>query len=635
MVKSANQGTGITYKIPLLVEVDGGTTFYRTRGYDIAHILANVGGANVYFYSIFSTNGYIESADLTPKEITVSAIAEDQISNLFDLVLASSGVGTVVSSINGLTGDVEITTGGSVTSVGLELPDIFTVTNSPVTTTGTLTATLANQTQNKVLAAPSGATGTPSFRTLVAADIPSLNYLPITGGTLLGDLTIGINGTGSALTSKNITFQYGDSTAPTEVDLRVDALGVLRFGSGIVVSNATTVGSNLVSTIADSTEIRFIRINANETVSALNASDFRTEIGAGTSSLALGETSSTAYRGDRGKVAYDYSQVGHLPLAGGDLTGNLTMSKVSATNSESRRLRFLSHTALNEIGDVTNEIYSLQTGELTINGDTIYHTGNLNISTKANIASPTFTGTVTIDSNTTTNKIRLYTEKDTANIADTFTDTTTDKSYIYFDQGDGSNDPGYIMHETSEATSPDERNEGVLHLAPSDDNAYGDYVSIHGTNDPDQLKLHTDGTIEGVLNLTASGTVFASNVTSAADLTIGPNGGVNPAASHNLVFSHINASGSQTKNLNVTSGGVLQFNGTNISLAGHTHSDYVAVAGDTMTGDLTMEAVNTSATTSESHRLEFEIRQLDGDVTKGIRVDGGGDLQFGDVDTST
>ena len=30
-------------------------------------------------------------------------------------------------------------------------------------------------------------------------------------------------------------------------------------------------------------------------------------------SLALGETSSTAYRGDRGKIAYDHSQAAHAP----------------------------------------------------------------------------------------------------------------------------------------------------------------------------------------------------------------------------------------------------------------------------------------------------------------------------------
>jgi hypothetical protein len=92
--------------------------------------------------------------------------------------------------------------------------------------------------------------------------------------------------------------------------------------------------------------------------------------------------------------------------------------------------------------------------------------------------------------------MNFYCESGTAQIADTFTDTTTDKKYIYFSNPNDSNDPGFIMHETSNATSPDERNEGVLHLAPSDDNGYGDYISIHGINDPDCLKLHTDGTIE-------------------------------------------------------------------------------------------------------------------------------------------
>lgn len=63
-------------------------------------------------------------------------------------------------------------TGSGVTSVALSLPSIFTVTGSPVTTSGTLTATLASQTANKILASPSGSTGTPSFRSLTTADLP-------------------------------------------------------------------------------------------------------------------------------------------------------------------------------------------------------------------------------------------------------------------------------------------------------------------------------------------------------------------------------------------------------------------------------------------------------------------------------
>lgn len=68
---------------------------------------------------------------------------------------------------------------GSVTSVALSLPNIFTVSGSPVTGSGTLTGTLASQTQNFVFAAPSGANGTPVFRLLAASDIPSLTAAKI------------------------------------------------------------------------------------------------------------------------------------------------------------------------------------------------------------------------------------------------------------------------------------------------------------------------------------------------------------------------------------------------------------------------------------------------------------------------
>ena len=63
---------------------------------------------------------------------------------------------------------------GTVTSVGLAMPGQFSVSNSPVTSSGTLTVAWANQSANTVLAGPSsGASSAPSFRKLVAADLPS------------------------------------------------------------------------------------------------------------------------------------------------------------------------------------------------------------------------------------------------------------------------------------------------------------------------------------------------------------------------------------------------------------------------------------------------------------------------------
>ena len=64
---------------------------------------------------------------------------------------------------------------GTVTSVALSLPNIFSVSGSPITGAGTLSASLATQTANYVWAGPtSGGSSAPTFRALVAGDIPSL-----------------------------------------------------------------------------------------------------------------------------------------------------------------------------------------------------------------------------------------------------------------------------------------------------------------------------------------------------------------------------------------------------------------------------------------------------------------------------
>ncbi|TWW01369.1 beta strand repeat-containing protein [Chitinophaga pinensis] len=88
---------------------------------------------------------------------------------------------------------------GTVTSVGLSLPSIFTVTNSPVTTSGTLTATFNNQNQRLFFASPVWSNGAPSFRALDANDIPNIDAGKITSGVLpVAQGGTGINYLGSA-----------------------------------------------------------------------------------------------------------------------------------------------------------------------------------------------------------------------------------------------------------------------------------------------------------------------------------------------------------------------------------------------------------------------------------------------------
>ena len=63
---------------------------------------------------------------------------------------------------------------GTVTSVGLTMPAIFSVTGSPVTGSGSLAASLATQTANLVWAGPStGSPAAPTFRSLVYNDLPT------------------------------------------------------------------------------------------------------------------------------------------------------------------------------------------------------------------------------------------------------------------------------------------------------------------------------------------------------------------------------------------------------------------------------------------------------------------------------
>jgi hypothetical protein len=72
-----------------------------------------------------------------------------------------------------------------ITSIALSLPSIFSVSGSPLTANGTLSATLANQSANVGLFGPaSGGAAAPTFRALVAADIPNLDTSKLTTGAL-------------------------------------------------------------------------------------------------------------------------------------------------------------------------------------------------------------------------------------------------------------------------------------------------------------------------------------------------------------------------------------------------------------------------------------------------------------------
>ena len=116
---------------------------------------------------------------------------------------------------------------GTVTSVAMTVPNILTVTGTPITSSGTLAVGLVNQLANKVWAGPaSGPEDVPTFRSLVSDDIPNLDASKITIGTL----PVARGGTG-ATTFTGVLIGSGTS-AVTGIGsttagqlIRVDATG--------------------------------------------------------------------------------------------------------------------------------------------------------------------------------------------------------------------------------------------------------------------------------------------------------------------------------------------------------------------------------------------------------------------------
>ena len=141
---------------------------------------------------------------------------------------------------------------GSVTSVGLSAPSIFTVTNSPVTSSGTLTMTLASEAINTVFAGPgSGSASTPTFRALVAADIPANITSNTTGsaGSLTGTVAIANGGTGATTAAVAVTNLGAAGLATANTFTGTQTAPVFNATTGFEISGSYgTSGQCLIST---------------------------------------------------------------------------------------------------------------------------------------------------------------------------------------------------------------------------------------------------------------------------------------------------------------------------------------------------------------------------------------------------
>lgn len=191
------------------------------------------------------------------------------VDSLYVLPIASSTTlgGIKVGSgltINPTTGVLSATGGGTGTVISVAVSGqptpLFTVSIANPTTTPTFTFTQVAQSSNLVFASPNGSTGNPTFRALVAADIPSLNYVSSVGATApltsSGGLTPNIST--SIATNKLIGRYSAGSGVMQEVTI---GSGLTLTGAGLLNNTATPTPLGYYGAFSDYT---------NQTASVIN-----------------------------------------------------------------------------------------------------------------------------------------------------------------------------------------------------------------------------------------------------------------------------------------------------------------------------------------------------------------------------
>lgn len=206
------------------------------------------GGGTVTTFSAGNLGPLFTSSVANPA--TTPALSFSQIAQNANLVFAGpSGGGPVAPSFRALTAS-DIPPVPYVSSVSLTMPAEFSVGGSPVTGSGTLAVTKANESANTVFAGPvSGIPSAPTFRALINTDLGSFtNHSDVTlttlnpGDSLVWSGSAWTNGpapSGAATASDLLQSQTNYMTTYRVVDISPSSPTLVGFGDALGITSSS------------------------------------------------------------------------------------------------------------------------------------------------------------------------------------------------------------------------------------------------------------------------------------------------------------------------------------------------------------------------------------------------------------